>query len=66
VDLPIARNRSSLFGWSTAKGKKTLANQTKIMINFMDIAYPCIWSVLEVATGVVPPLVDLHHAKLIV
>jgi hypothetical protein len=30
MDPPIARNRSSLIGWSTAKGKKTLAIQKKL------------------------------------
>jgi hypothetical protein len=66
VDPPIARNRSSLFGWSTAKGKKTLANQIKMMNNFLDIAYPCIWAELEATTKVIPSLVHLHHAKLTV
>jgi hypothetical protein len=50
VDPPIARNRSSQLGWSTAKGKKTLPNQRKMMMKFVDIAYPCIWAVLGYST----------------
>jgi hypothetical protein len=61
---PLRENRSSQLGWSTAKGKKTLTNQRKTMMKFMDIAYPCIWAVPEVTTGVVPSLVHLHHAEL--
>jgi hypothetical protein len=64
VDPPIARNRSSLIGWSTTKDKKMLANQRNMMNKFVDIAYPCMCVVLEVMTGVVPSLVHLHHAKL--
>jgi hypothetical protein len=62
VDPSIATNLSSLVGWSTAKGKKTLANQRNMMNKFVDIAYPCIRVVPEAATRVVPSLVDLHHA----
>jgi hypothetical protein len=61
---PLRENRSSLIGWSTAKGKKTLANQIKMMRKFVDIAYPCIWAVPEATTEVVPSLVHLHHTKL--
>jgi hypothetical protein len=32
----------------------------------MDIAYPYIWVVPQATTGVVPSLIDLHHAKLTV
>jgi hypothetical protein len=66
VDPPIVRNRSSLLGWSTAKGKKTLPNERKMMRIFFNIAYPCIWAVPEVTTGVVPSLVILHDAELTV
>jgi hypothetical protein len=64
VDPPIARNRSSQLGWNTAKDKKTLPNEKKMMRKFLDIAYPCIWAVLEATTEVIPTLVHLHHAEL--
>jgi hypothetical protein len=66
VDPPIARNHSSLLGWSTGKRKKTLPNQRKMMRKFLDIAYPCIWVVPKATTGVIPSLVHLHHAELTV
>jgi hypothetical protein len=66
VDPPVVRNCSSLVGWSTAKGKKMLANQRNMINKFVDITYPCIWVVPEATTEVVPSLVQLHHAKLTV
>jgi hypothetical protein len=63
VDPPIERNRNSQLGWSTAKGKKTLPNERKMMRKFVDIAYPYIWVVLEATTGVVLSLVNLHYAE---
>jgi hypothetical protein len=35
-----------------------------MMRKFLDIAYPCIWAVLEATTEVIPTLVHLHHAEL--
>jgi hypothetical protein len=66
VDPPIVRNRSCLLGWSTTKRKKTLPNEGKMMLKFVDIAYSCIWAVPEAMTGVVPSLVHLHHVELTV
>jgi hypothetical protein len=64
VDPPIARNCSSQLGWSTAKGKKMLPNERKMMRKLVDIAYPCIWVVSEATTRVVPSLLHLHHVEL--